>query len=224
MKIDKILYDGGEKGWQISIAETRRTTDLLEKSEMFENGIIRLREKYKIPNECYSSENDVPRIEYLFDDKGFDLYIFFEECEDLTRNLKLPPYWYSSIAYFIMFKVFFTPEKVPLFTDIVKYKKEDALQIVVLEKMSKSELKRYIDYEWESIDEKMNLLPSANKHNMFRSEIVKRIVDMKDQEGLKFRQIADILQKEYENSELYDSLNENNIKTKYHRWKTKIKK
>ena len=59
---------------------------------------------------------------------------------------------------------------------------------------------------------------------MIRSEIAKKIVEMKDSTSMTFAKIADSLQKEYQDAEFYDSLNENNVKTLYHRWKAKLKK
>ena len=219
MKIDKILYDGLEKGDQISIAETRKIADLLEKNELFEEGIIHLKSKYKIPSNGYSIEKDAGTEEWLFENKGLSLDDFFDECESITAKLGLPPYWYSTIAYFAMFNVFFTPERIPVETKIIQDNGEKKLHIIILERLSKNELKKLIDDLWNNIEAEMNLLPKAKKHKMLRAKIAKEIVRLRDDKKKSYKVIAQTLGEKYADNELFDVLNEDYVKILYHRWK-----
>lgn len=223
MKIDKIIYDGLEKGYQISIAETRKVTDLLEKSKKFETFIIYLRKKYKIPENGYSVKSRKHGMEIIFTDESL-MDKFFEESIAINNELKLPSFWWSSIAHFAFYNVFFTPERVVLEVNPdQKISYRDRCHIIITERVSKTELHSLIDQEWENIEEGMKLLHRAKGHKMQRSEIAKEIVRLKDEEEKTYKQIAESLGKIYVDSELFDILNEDYVKILYHRWKRRAK-
>lgn len=230
MKVGRILYDGLEKGYQISIAETRKVTDLLEKSKKFEAFIIYLRKEYKIPDDGYplpEDPKDYPKyaMEAVLSDDLMDK--FFEESIAINNELELPYFWWSSIAHFAFYNVFFTPERVVLEVNPdQRFSYRDRCHIVITERVSKTELHNLIDQEWGSIEEGLKLLHRAKGHRMIRATIAKRIVEMKDEGKMKFRDIAETLQDENQDNDLYDILNEDYVKILYHRWKkvTSLKK
>ena len=232
MKIKKILYDGNKQDWQLSIRETRRVIDLLENDPKLESFVKKTRAKYKIPKNGYPFEMSSPTNEWiekystsaLFDDEGEAI---FENCQLFIKQMGLPYYWWSSVAYFVLYNVFFTPERVPLSF----YHEEDnerskyGLHVVVKEQLGKSELKKYIDYSWDEIQAKMRKLPKRPKgHNFLRPELAKEIYDLRENKGLTFKKIADILYEKNEDKPYVDIFNEDYIKTLYHRWKKIISK
>lgn len=229
MKIDRIIKDGRPSDpYIISVNETRRVADILENSNKFEQIIIKLRNKYKMPANGYSYETEFAQEEWLFDNKGFVLDEFFAECEILTKELNLPQYWYGTVAYFAMYNIFITPERIPIEIKYLQFKDDylTGTHIVIKEKISKAEVHKWVDESWKNIEREMESLPEAKGHKMQRSEIAKEIVRLKDEEEKTYKQIAENLGKKYIDSELFDILNEDYVKILYHRWKklSKFKK
>lgn len=228
MKINKIVKEDPVWTFMMSFTETRRVADLLEQSNDFEEKIIYLRNKYKIPDSGYpfaekaEEYNPDYAMEIVLDDNTLDS--FFEESSRITKELGLPRYWWGSIAYFAFHNVLITPERVSVAVEYIESDQNwrSGTHIIISEKMSKTELHKWVDMLWEEIEKEMEQLPSLTKHKMQRSEIAKKVAEMKDSKGMKFRQIADELQKEYQDSDFYDALNENNLKTLYHRWKSMV--
>lgn len=222
MKISRVLYDGGEKGYQLSVSETRKIIDLLENSKKFEVSIIHLRAKYKIPESGYPFELHKYAMETVFADED-SINKFFDESIVITDELELPPFWWSSIAYFAFYNVFFTPERVVLEVNPdVRNSYKDGCHIVITEGVSKTELHALIDQEWERIEKGLRLLHKAKGHKMIRAGIAKRIVEMRDEGKMKFGDIAETLQNENQDNDLYNTLNEDYIKILYGRWKKTI--
>ncbi len=247
MKIPKIIKQDPRWSYVLSPTETRRVADLLEKSKDFEEKINYLKKKYKIPEEGYpydeKPEDFKPehQIEVIFDGKTLDA--FFEESIKITRDLSLPRYWWGSVAYFAVYNVFIAPERISIdihylgsfmapndfiFHKALENRIEDrSVFIEITEKISKEQLHRLIDQEWEDIKKGMDFnLFEMPHHRMIRASLAKRIVEMRDdvkkgKAKMKFGEIANILQKENQNNDLYDVLSEDYVKNLYHRWKNK---
>jgi len=106
--------------------------------------------------------------------------------------------------------------------------KEGSVFLEITEKLSKEQLHKLIDQEWGDIQKGMDLnLFETPRHKMIRASLAKRIVEMrdnfkKDKAKMKFGEIADILQKENQENDLYDVLNEDYVKILYYRWKKLI--
>lgn len=239
MKIHKIIKEDPMWTYMMSPTETRKVADLLEQSKEFEEKILYLKHKYNIPKEGYpypEKPKDYPKyaIEVIFDAETLDA--FFEESFKITKDLRLPRYWWGSVAYFAFHNSLITPERLSIeihylgstmapneyiFHKSLENRADDkSVFIEITEKLSKERLHHLIDQEWEDIKRGMDLnLFETPKHKMIRASLAKRIVEMRDKEKIKFREIADILQKENQNSDLYDVINEDYVKILYHRWK-----
>jgi len=226
MKIKK-FYIENQARWPHMLDEksTKKVADFLEESELFEQRTEYLRKKYEIPEKGYSLDRDGIIIESLFNEKKQSLDSFFDECQSLTKELKLFDYWWGSVAYYILYSVFFTPEREYLTTKVMRFQDEsyNGLHLIINEQLTKTELKRIIDYQWEGIKEEMNLLPSNPKHKMQRIGLAKEIVHLKDKKNKTFSEISDILQIKYvKHKVLYELIDETYVKTLYHRWKNII--
>ena len=221
MKISTIIKEDPVWTYMMTAKETRRVADLLEKSKEFEEKILYLRDKYKIPKNGYPFDQLKHPMESILFDTIDD---FFEETVVINRDiLKLPYYWWGSIAYFAFYNVLITPERIPIEVRYIKSEGWDGIgtHIIIKEKMSRPEIHKRIDEEWDNIEREMKPLPEAKGHKMLRSELAKEIAELKDSKGKKYKEIADTLQKKYVDSELYDLLSEDYVKTLYHRWMKK---
>ncbi len=228
MKIDTVIYDGGEKGYQLSIKQTRDVVDLLENDSRFESFIEELRKEFNIFPNGYPFKPDQYQEEYavdqLFEDDGA---LFFDKCIEFNEKIGFPYYWWSSIAYFALYNVFFTPERVPLHTyyESSDHRRRKGTHLVLKEKLSKNELKKYIDYSWDEIKEQMENLPDVVKgHNLSRISLAKEIYDLRKNKNMKYVEITDLLSQKYEMSDFIDIINEDYVKMLYHRWESAINK
>lgn len=226
MKIDKIIYDDDEKGLQLSIAETRRVVDLLEASKEFDKSIKYLREKHCIPKNGYPFVFPKYAQEKILTQDELDK--FFNEVIEITDQLlKLPYYWWSSIAYFAFYNIFFTPGRdiveiySPSTQDEVRLR---GVEIIIKERLSKAELHKLINEEWPRIKKGMKMLHKPKKHKMIRIRWAKKIEKLRDKDKKTFKEIADILYEELIGTENEDLINEDYVKLLYHRWKIRQRK
>lgn len=225
MKIKKILYDGNENSHQLSVKQTRRIVDLLENNSKFESFIKDTRIKFQIPKKGYPFKQNQWLPEYAIENVFDDGMAFFEHCISFTKQLGFPYYWWDSIAYFAFYNVFFTPERVPIDFYCEENEEKEGLHIVVKEQLSKNELKRYLDENWDEVREKMKNLPKKVKgHKLLRPNIAKEVYALRKKKGLSFKKITDILYEKYKSKPFIDIFNEDYIKTLYHRWKKIIDK
>lgn len=230
MKIPKIIKEDPMWTDMLSTTETRRVADLLEQSKDFEEKIRYLRNKYNIPDTGYpypEDPKDYPKyaMEVILDGRTQDL--FFDEAIEINKTLNLPRYWWGSIAYFAFYNVFITPEREdPIGVEYMNFKPDyrSGTHIIIKEKMSKSQIHKWIDESWKNIVKEMKALPEAKGHKMQRSEIAKEIVRLRDEEKKSYKDIAEnILPKKYPDREIFDILNEDYVKILYHRWKRRSK-
>lgn len=232
MKIDKVFHveipdkNDPTKYHRIPASETRKVADILETSEVFEKQVLKLRKKYKVPQDGYPTEGNKFPMHDVLGDKRID---FDFDCEELTRKLNIPNYWASPLGVFVFHNVFLGTEKksvrVMYNPDEVweKGKNEKWFDLVISENITKSEFLEQMEQRWEEIEIYINSLPRTPKNTMIRSSWAKRITELRDKEGKKFREIADILEQEYKNSDSEGIFNEDYVKILYHRWKNKQK-
>lgn len=95
----------------------------------------------------------------------------------------------------------------------------ESLIIWINERVSKHKLLRFIEDNWNEIDEMNQKLPNPNFFKLSDKE--KRIYQLRN-DGLTYSQITEEISKEFDPDYLDDSINQDNIKTTYHRVKAKI--
>ncbi len=240
-----------EEGWfyVLNKNETKKTTDILEESDEFEKGILSLRKRYKVPKKWFQRKRK-HFITYLDNWSTKKLDKFFHDSQKLNEQLNLPYNWWSSIAYFAAFDVFFCPEVIPVeIRDSTEVKDGTSLHFIKLsshylaiddsvakqvylvlnEKLTKPQLHKWIDIEWDKIQERLENLPTPPRHKWIRVNIAKKVVELRDNAmGGKrptFKEIAEKLSKEYENNEdVYDLLTEDYVKNLYYRWKNRAQR
>jgi len=232
MKI-KIIDESKDWFYVLSYQKTKKVIDLLEESKLFEEKVSYLRKKHKIPQEWLDNEKKDFEVlsEFSFSDP------LFEDSLKLNYELGLPYYWWSSIAHFIAFNIFFTPEVIPIeiylkksVSKICKQVNYEQLHIVIHENLSKEQLHKLIDQEWDRIKKRIKRLPNLEAHRMTRASLAKEITELRDsyrfsKKRMCFKDIADKLAKKYEsNIDIHDLLTEDYVKNLYRRWKQKLKK
>src|ERR1035437_3260463 len=172
MRIDKVYNiqvpseDDPTKYVVLSGAETRKVVDLLESSTLFETTIIKIRKKYNIPIKGYQ-ESGTDMHGHL----GERYDEFINDCEDLTDKLKLPEYWTDGIKVFALNGVFIAIRRKPV--KIIPNPSEDFpfefwFDLVIAEKISKTEFLEEVEKEWPMIEKYMEDLPKPPKHKMIR--------------------------------------------------------
>lgn len=228
---DKINLEDLRRLTLMSDAEIKKIVSVLEESSIFTEAVIGLRKKYNVPknfNILKTGKNT----------KKISKEIF-PEVNNLTRKLRIPNYFNLSILSFIMCGLFFIPQRIPLgiyFVDkdgiardkdflkllLSQYAEERSVFLEIKEQMSKTKLHNLIDEVWVYIEYGMKLnLFKRPQNRMMRTELAKRIAELRDIQKLPFGRIASTLQKENPNVELYDILNEDYVKILYYRWKKK---
>jgi|SRR3990172_2124834 len=224
MKRKKIKIIEEKGGYMMGEAETRRAVDLLEESGQFWEGIESLRNKYQIPENGFpefSKKYDLPGV--LSNKDGTISYVdeFFEDAQELTRKLNLPIFWWSSIAYFAAYGIFFTPEESTFALMFDRTPRGGVFKLFLEERVGRSKFHKLIDENWEFIASMMERMPASPKHKMARVALAKEIAWLRDEEELTFGQISERLSSRYEKDrELSDLLaTEDNVKMLYYRWK-----
>ena len=96
----------------------------------------------------------------------------------------------------------------------------DTVIIDITKKISKNELLKYIDNQWDEITRLLKYLPEV-KH-FYVSPRDMRIVELRDGQKLKYNEIAEKIIKEFSIDDINGSINEDSIKTSYKRAKSKI--
>lgn len=93
------------------------------------------------------------------------------------------------------------------------------LSIRINNKITKNELINYIENNWKDISRSMHLPP---KNKFFISARDQRIIELRDEGGLTFKQIADTIISDFNSTNSDGKINEDSIKTAYSRAKRKI--
>lgn len=225
MKIYKLINSDGSKPSKIySLNKTKRTVDLLDSSPILQRNLIKIRNKFEIPIKGY------PKSQHL-SEKEIELFKNWEFTTNIKRlltKLDLPEYWLTPITFWVLRDSILTPVKRNIEIEPPKFNHNSysdfrKIKIFVKEKLSKTEFLRLMDENWEEIGKYMDLLPKTPSHKMIRFEIAKEITILREKDGRKFSEIATYLQskKKYIDSDIYDSLTEDYIKTLYYRLKKK---
>jgi len=217
----------------MSESEIQKIVSVLEESSIFTEAVIGLRKKYKVPERFYDYKG-WKKFNRNNRQKSTDLFL---EIQDLTRKLEIPSYFSLSISFFIFCNLFLIPERIPIqihyidnSIDNKEYIKswvsnsveDGSVFIEIKEQVSKEKLHNLIDEKWDDIESGMKLnLFKRPQNRMMRTELAKRIAELRDIQKLPFGKIANTLQKENPNVELYDILNEDYVKILYYRWKKK---
>ena len=100
----------------------------------------------------------------------------------------------------------------------IRFDEEDPkLVIEISGQLTKNELTNLINFRWNDISQIMQRLPKVDSTNISVLELAKKVYDLR-KNGMKYREIADILEEENPNDDsgIY---NEDYIKTLFNRYK-----
>ncbi|MDO8583536.1 MAG: hypothetical protein Q7R51_03315 [bacterium] len=220
----------------MSESEIKKIVSVLEESSIFTEAVVSLRNKYNVPAKFYDFKD--LKLSSKKNSKISDN--LFIEVKELTKQLGIPSYFSLSLWCFILCDLFLIPQRIPLeilyidkqgfindkeFLKLIlsDHAEDETIFIEIKEQISKERLHNLIDEKWEDIEKGMKLnLYKRPQNKMIRTGIAKRITELRDIQKLHFGEIANVLQKENLDTELYDSLNEDYVKILYYRWKKKI--
>lgn len=206
----------------------------LENNQPFEKAILQARKNLEFPQEGLKWK-PLGKAEagFLFEPSGNSMFFGFSEDEasmiskallleakKIQKRFKLHEDIIGQLPNIIAYGCVY-PEASSIYLEIVD-DKPDFCHIVITRKVNKSELKEYIDQHWGFIERHLKYLPE--KPNAYISQRDKRIIELKDNEQLSFRVIADKIVSEFNLDNTAAKINEDSVKIAYNRAKAKIKR
>lgn len=96
----------------------------------------------------------------------------------------------------------------------------ESVIIYISKKVSKNELLKFISQQWKELTKLMNKLP--DDINLYISKRDLRIVELRDNFGMKYSKIAEKIVQEFQIDNFEGTINEDSVKTSYKRAKEKI--
>lgn len=242
MKIIFFVAQMKERTWnspvQYSIAETyeqanritkdcidRKTYSIvkaLENNKDFENELQKLRKEFGIPIQGYSFDewNNIKKNRQ--NDTGFislrhNLRVI--GTNKLIRKFNIPYLLQDNLTYVLIGNFLYLP-MTRLYLEIpntlLPVYDGPEIKIVIQSSVSKNQLIKFIENNWEILDREMAMFGQEN--SSFISDRDTQIIFLRDDKKMKFREIADLLAEEVDDF----NINEDMIKIAYHRAKNKI--
>ncbi|PIP56719.1 hypothetical protein COX05_01565 [candidate division WWE3 bacterium CG22_combo_CG10-13_8_21_14_all_39_12] len=220
-----------EVGEHLIDKKTHEFIKALERNVDFETAVKEVRGDCKIPEAGFEFERwielDKNGLEHAigFDRSKYDHYyrriLLNGAFEDVIHKFKIPSVLRASIPHIIAMNAIYVPlHRIELALDGQTHSlyRGPTIEICLRDFVSRNELKEFLDSNWELIQEKME-----NLDRMQCTHISKRdyeIVDLRDNKGMKFREISEYIGDKYQ----LDGFIEDNAKTAYHEAMEKIEK
>ncbi len=210
----------------------------LEKNENFINAVRDARVKLKIPEEGYDqswyeniyfdiySNTDLESIRGKKKLNDFETWFkkVEREAEKIYKQLKLHTTLHSVLPYIIIGNfVYPTGVSVSSITNTsLKHTGTPpfALHIIIQNNISKNELIKFIEDNWVKLSKDIKELPDRPEAYISSRDMM--IVELRDYEKLSFNDIADRVIETFKINNAEGKINEDSIKSAYHRAKTKI--
>jgi len=245
IKVVKSTENTQQEKLFLSISQTNKTIIYLENDPVFEEEVNAIRNKYQIKQDWLARHLCDPSYELLYKTWPKDkLLVFNNSCRAITvSRLFLPCYWWQSIAHFVAFDVFPTPEKPhlevfsnnPLQVDAANaicssektatnYYNDGYLMFALGENVSKRQLHKLIDEQWYLISQYIENTPKVPIFKLQRVNLAQEIVELKDNKNMTFPQISDFLSEKFADDDEITNLvcSQDYVKILYHRWKKSI--
>jgi hypothetical protein len=195
----------------------------LERNTKFVSIIGKIRNKFNIPKNGYSIEEWHNVREKSKSDQSFSKWrsqVEVESIKELTKAVSVHPMMVTSLPNMVLLNCVFVPLtriflEVP-YSLLPRYS-HSATKIVISSKVSKNQLLKFIEDHWREIENELNRTDGVEP---YISERDYKIIELKDNQSLTFNKIADILTNEIDTAE--GIINEDSVKTAYHRAKKQI--
>lgn len=217
---------------------------LLEKNEPFWKEIVKSRKKLDIPSEGYSWElisalrsrpiKESPLIDEYFKSKRDDHYTLKQKEEiRIKRAFHLHPFVENEINDLIESNFILTYPMDSIAWGSSEYDEDNDelidnpdeisnpqdISIFIMAKVTKNQLLRFVETHWDEIDKLNQKLPSPNSLTLSKKD--QRIYRLR-QDGLTYSQTADKIIKEFDPENIEGLINQDSVKTSYHRTLSKI--
>ena len=216
----------------------------LELNEEFEKEVVKSRKRLGIPEAGYSWQeygkmSDHKRDDLTDDEMDRMLFLlknYPNEVKRISRKLKLnkrildelkdiiltssvtSPDYLSDIHYWIE-----PDDRYELMDEDEKEEAKEitkSFNIAFLRQVSKNELIKFIERNWDYIEKRTKLLPRKTNHYISKRDL--RIVQLRDKDKLTFNEIVSQVAKEFDIDDPFGKTNEDSVKTAYRRAKLKI--
>lgn len=214
MKIKLIKWHPSDLDYSMPISDqkAKKAWKLLLSSETFIESVRQIRTKLQIP------ENGLVKGKH---DKWFDnadIKNISVEVESLITKFSLESInsWYFPIMNYILENKLLPP-LLSEYDIRIEDNDNPRLIIEINNRLNKKEFNELINREWNEISYLMNQLKRVEIKKISVLELAKQVFDLRKQ-GLKNREIADILEKQNPKDES-GKYNEDYVKTLYNRYK-----
>lgn len=208
----------------------------LEQNKEFEKEVLKARKILNIPEKGYTAEYYVNKNDLTDFKSGKELLRRSREITKFSLDVRevskriikklQPPNYIRSQMEVLICGNFVAPtyQKISI---IPKHRYiEDGktyfitIAIEIYSKLSKNEFVRYINENWKFIEKEMAYLKPDNTVYVSNRDL--RIIELRDKEKLKYKNIADRIESEFGNNDFSARINEDSVKTAYKRAKNKI--
>lgn len=218
---------------------------LLEKNKPFWNEIIKSRKRLGIPDSGLSwnyarsfefiSEYRSKELDDYIDKLGHKIFSDrLNEQNRLRRLFNFHPYVEAELDDLLVSNYVFTypmdsiswgsseydEDKDETIDDVSLIENPHDITIFITEKITKTQLINYIKKYWNEIDKLNQKLPDPDRYSFSKKD--NRIFALKEVDRLTFAQIADKITEEFDNDNAEGTINEDSVKTSYHRTLRKI--
>lgn len=216
--------------------ETYMLFKALEKNKDFEKEIIKARVRIGIPPEGFSWEEYKKFHDYKrnIDPKEIEIYLNFlrsypKEVERIRRKMKISMVVERQLKDIILgnfiepyFRGIGYAPDIELDEDLDEIPDGDveSVTIHISKKIKKNEFIKFIEENWPDIEQYILKFPEEGRFFVSIRDL--RIVELRDEYKLKYKDIADRIIKEFGIVNYGGSINEDSIKTAYKRAKQKI--
>lgn len=183
------------------IEDDLKFVQLLELDDEFEAEIKKIRDKWEIPEEGMDQSEIIPPLKNIDDLPEYrDRNTVADDAYELVKLHRRPRIWVRTFLSIILYGIAVPPAR-PASIMIVQTHR--GFELILREKVSIREIKRFIDNNSELLNEFMSKLPTRQKIKAKKIEIKKRIVQLR-KEGKSYDTIGDKLQGEFEEDTKFD--------------------
>lgn len=191
----------------------------LELNKNFVSRVLSIRRKYQIPDLGFEFKNNREKEDYT----GLRT-LASKDLDELIKNIRAEENLDLIFDEFIE-KNFVRPdyEKIQVIVnseDMPKLYVAGNVLIEIFNKISKNEFFKTLEKEWPKIEKSLDRIETRKPFEISMRDL--KIVKLKDIDGMKFKNIANFLQKDIPDDDIDNIISEDLVKTAYHRAKKKI--
>jgi len=139
--------------------------------------------------------------------------------KEIFRKFHIEPQWRYLIKDLVLLG-YFAPGDDIYYFNYGWYEDKGKFTLELYHPVTKNQIHKFIDNEWKYLSKGIDKLPEVNKISL--TERNYRILELRDEQKMKFSDIADKIENEFNIDNKDASINEDSIKVAYKRAKDKV--